>query len=306
LAKLENTREQALLKDGIAAQQDADTAQATYDQAVASREAAQASVNAAQASAQSARKEVEVAQTQIAQAQAVEQQDEAALAQAQLNLEHTRILAPVDGTVIARNMDVGQTVAASFQAPTIFNIAQDLTKMQVDTNVAESDVGRLQVGQPATFTVDAYPGTIFNGTVAQIRKAPTNVQNVITYDAVVQVANSDLKLFPGMTANVTILADRKDNVLKLPNAALRVKPPVSLLENPAMTAPALPFNESLVYAPAADSKLRAIPVKTGISDGSFTEIAEGGLQQGQPVVVGISMPENVAPRPESPRMPRRF
>ena len=127
-------------------------------------------------------------------------------------------------------MDVGQTVAASFQAPTIFEIAQDLTKMQVDTNVAESDVGRLKVEQEASFTVDAYPGILFKGRVAQIRKAPINVQNVITYDAVIEVANPELKLFPGMTANVTILTQRRENVLKIPNAALRFRPPESLIE----------------------------------------------------------------------------
>ena len=304
LAKIANGREQALLQGGIVAQQDADTAKASYDQAVAGVDAAQASVNAAQASEQSAQKQVEVAQTQVDQAKAVEQQDEAALAQAQLNLEHTRIVAPVDGTVIARNMDVGQTVAASFQAPTIFNIAQDLTKMQVDTNVAESDIGRLQVGQPATFTVDAYPTTIFHGTVSQIRKSPINVQNVITYDAVIQVANPDLKLFPGMTANVTILVDRKDSILKLPNAALRVRPPKSILVNPAAEQMPLSASEALVYMPAPDAKLRAVPIQMGISDGSFTEIVKGDFQEGQSVVVGVTMPTST-PKPEEPRLPRR-
>ncbi len=224
------------------------------------------------------------------------------LAQSQLNLEHTRILAPVDGTVIARRMDVGQTVAASFQAPTIFEIAQDLTKMQVDTNVAESDVGRLSVGQPATFTVDAYPSVVFHGTIAQIRKAPINVQNVITYDAVVNVANPDLKLFPGMTANVSILVAHRDNALKVPNAALRLRPPESLLETPV---PSVTADETLVYVPGTNSKLRAIPVKTGISDGNFTEIVQGDLQQGQQVAIGVSTPDTQKTAPGSP-MPRRL
>ncbi len=304
LAKLANDRQEALVKGGVIAQQDADTAKATYDQAVASVNAAQASLDASRAAAQSSQKQIEVAQTQIEQAQAVEQQDDAMLAQAQLNLEHTRILAPVDGTVIARRMDVGQTVAASFQAPTIFEIAQDLTKMQVDTNVAESDVGHLKVGQQATFTVDAYPGHVFQGTITQIRKAPINVQNVITYDAVIAVANPDLKLFPGMTANATILVEHKDNILKVPNAALRLKPSASLMET-SVVPPATP-NGALVYVPAPESKLRAVLVKTGITDGNFTEITEGDLHEGQQVVVGISMPESQTPASESPRIPRRF
>ena len=259
-------------------------------------------MDASRAGAESAQKQIDVAQTQVEQAQAVVQQDDAMLAQSQLNLEHTRILAPVDGTVIARRMDVGQTVAASFQAPTIFEIAQDLTKMQVDTNVAESDVGRLSVGQPATFTVDAYPGVVFHGTIAQIRKAPINVQNVITYDAVVNVANPDLKLFPGMTANVSILVAHRDNALKVPNAALRLRPPESLLETPV---PSVTADETLVYVPGSNSKLRAIPVKTGISDGNFTEIVQGDLQQGQQVAIGVSAPDNQTPAPGSP-IPRRF
>ena len=126
--------------------------------------------------------------------------------------------------MVSRNVDVGQTVAASLAAPTLFLIAQDLTKMQVDTNVSEADVGRVRVNQPATFTVDAYPGRMFTGTVTSIREAPINVQNVITYDAVIGVSNPDLKLFPGMTANVKILVNQRANVLKVPNAALRYHP----------------------------------------------------------------------------------
>ena len=140
--------------------------------------------------------------------QAQVKQSTAALQAAQIDLDHTNITAPVDGVVVSRNVDVGQTVAASLAAPTLFLIAQDLTKMQVDTNVSEADVGRVRVNQPATFTVDAYPGRTFAGTVTSIREAPINVQNVITYDAVIGVSNSDLKLFPGMTANVKILVTR--------------------------------------------------------------------------------------------------
>ena len=142
----------------------------------------------------------------MATAQAQERETQAALQQAQINLDHTQIMAPVDGTVIARRMDVGQTVASTLNPPIIFEIAQDLTKMQVDTNVDESDVGNVAKGQKATFLVDSYPGTTFQGVVADVRKAPIITQNVVTYDVVITVDNSDLKLFPGMTANVTILA----------------------------------------------------------------------------------------------------
>src|SRR6185312_7921288 len=166
--------------------EDADTSKAAWEQAVASVDAARAAITAAQASEKSAQDQVSVTERQLDQARAVVHQDEAVLAQARLNLSHTKILAPVDGTVESRNMDVGQTVAASFQAPTIFLIAQDLTKMQVDTNVDEADIGRVQLGQTATFTVDAWPGRVFHGTVQQIRQAPINVQNVITYNVVIQ------------------------------------------------------------------------------------------------------------------------
>lgn len=295
LAKTANQREQALLKEGVVAQQEADTAKATYDQAVASRDAAQASVDAAEAAAQSAQKQIAASEMQVQQEEAVVEQYQAMLAQAQLNLSHTRIVAPVDGTVIARNMDVGQTVAASFQAPTIFQIAQDLTKMQVDTNVAEADIGHLSLGQPATFTVDAFPGTIFRGAVVQIRKAPINVQNVITYDAVIGVSNPDLKLFPGMTANATILTERKDNVLKVPNEALRFRPAPSMVEPSNVKARPQGGNWAVVYVPGAPGKLRAVPVKTGISDANFTEIEEGNLQEGQQIVVSATTP-GTAPR----------
>src|SRR4029450_3565827 len=166
------------------------------------RHAAEDGVKVAQA-------QLTVAQSLVAANQAQVQQATAALQAAQIDLDHTNILAPVDGVVVSRNVDVGQTVAASLQAPTLVLSAQDLTKMQVDTNVSEADVGRVRVNQPATFTVDAYPGRVFKGTVTSIRQAPINVANVITYDAVIGVSNADLKLFPGMTANVKIPGARK-------------------------------------------------------------------------------------------------
>src|SRR5262249_16962441 len=151
--------------------------------------------------------------------------DRAQLTQAETNLKYTVIKSPISGIVISRSVDVGQTVAASLQAPTLFTIAEDLKKMQVDTSVAEADVGKLSADMPATFTVDAFPGERFKGKVRQIRNAATAVQNVVTYDAVIDVDNAELKLRPGMTANVTFVYAQKDNALRVPNAALRFRMP---------------------------------------------------------------------------------
>ncbi|MES1261007.1 MAG: efflux RND transporter periplasmic adaptor subunit, partial [Acidobacteriota bacterium] len=278
LARVEDERRQVMVKSGSTSQEDADTSRANYNQAVASVQAAEAAVAASEAAAESAKKGVEVTRTQLAQAGAVVAEDQAVLAQAELNLSHTRILAPVDGTVESRNMDVGQTVAASFQAPVIFLIAQDLTKMQVDTNVDESDVGAIRLGQPATFTVDAFPGQTFRGRVAQIRQAPINVQNVITYDIVVEVSNSDLKLFPGMTANATIYTGHASNALRIPKAALRFHP-----RGQAST-------QQTVYVRAGKGQPRPIRVMTGISDANRVEITSGGLTEGQELITGLVSP----------------
>ena len=159
------------------------------------------------------------------------EQARASLHQAQINLAYTTIYSPTDGTVISRSVDVGQTVAASLQAPTLFTIAEDLRKMQVDSSVAEADVGRLRPGMEGTFFVDAFPSERFTGTVRQIRNAPQTVQNVVTYDAVLDVSNPDLKLKPGMTANITFVTAERAGVLRIPNAALRFRPPPEMLAN---------------------------------------------------------------------------
>jgi HlyD family secretion protein len=288
LARVENDRRKTLVKSGADSREDADMAQANYEQAVAGVDAAQAGIDAAQAAAESARKGIDVARNQLDQAKAVVAQDQAILAQAQLNLDHTRILAPVDGTVESRNMDVGQTVAASFQAPVIFLIAQDLTKMQVDTNVDEADVGPIRLNQPATFTVDAYPGQIFRGKVAQIREAPINVQNVITYDVVIEVSNPELKLFPGMTANAMISTGHVSNALRIPKAALRFHPRSASRENAvSRPAPAQQQAPQTVYVPDQRGQPKAVQVKTGISDANRVEVAGGDLAQGQEVITGM-------------------
>lgn len=201
-AERQYKRAKELAERQLIAQADLDTAQATRDIANATIEASLGSLEQARAS----------------------------LNQAQINLAYTTVISPIDGIVISRSVDVGQTVAASLSAPTLFLIAQDLTKMQVDTSVAEADVGKMNPGMSTTFTVDAYPQEHFKGTIRQIRNAPQNVQNVVTYDAVIDVANPDLKLKPGMTANATVVFAERTGVLVVPNAALRFKPPVELTD----------------------------------------------------------------------------
>ena len=218
-----------MFEDKVGTQDARDSAQAVYDQALASYDSAVAQVKSAQANLESVKAAKEVAQTQKITAAAQVATADANLQNAQLDLDHTRITSPVDGVVIARNMDVGQTVQASYSAPQLFSIAQDLSKMHVETNIDESDISRVQVEQDASFTVDAYPGQTFHGTVMQIRHSPTNVQNVITYTVVINVDNPDMKLFPGMTANVRLVTDHLSAVVKIPSAALRFRPPDDLM-----------------------------------------------------------------------------
>jgi len=285
--KVKVDRRVVLVGQNADAQEDLDTAQATYKAAVADQAAFAAQQRTAEDNVKVAQADLKVANTQLTANQAQVKQFEAALQSAQLDLDHTKITAPVDGVVVSRNVDVGQTVAASLAAPTLFLIAQDLTKMQVDTNVSEADVGRVRVGQPATFTVDAYPGRVFKGTVTSIRQAPINVQNVITYDAVVGVSNADLKLFPGMTANVKILVNQRPNVLKVPNAALRYHP---ASEVPAPAAGAKSARkviapEQAVWVLDENNKTRRVVVSTGESDGTYTEVTSGDLKDGDCVIL---------------------
>jgi HlyD family secretion protein len=208
----------------LIAQSDRDTAQANYEQAVAQTDSARASERALEAGIQSALAQLRVQEAGLQSARAQVKQKEAALRQNELDLEHATITAPVDGVVVSRQIDVGQTVAASLQAPTLFTIAQDLTKMQVETSVDEADIGRIRLGDRASFTVDAFSGQTFQGLVTQIRKAALVVQNVVTYTVVIGVDNPGERLLPGMTANVKLVYAEKPNVLRVPNAALRFRP----------------------------------------------------------------------------------
>ena len=242
---------------------------------------ARSDLDTAETTEQAARAQVAVAKAQV-------QQAKASLDYAETNLRYTRIISPVDGTVISRNVDVGQTVAASFQTPTLFTIARDLTEMQIIANIDEADIGRVKPELPVEFSVDAYPDETFTGTVQVVRNAPVTVQNVVTYDVVVNVDNPGLKLKPGMTANVTIILKEKENILRVPNAALRFRPDhqdnkVGRMQGAGVWV-------------LVNAKPERIQVKTGISDGNFTELIESTLSEGQEVIVagGTNERQNVS------------
>ena len=285
-ARLKNERAKTLEAQKLVSESDLETARATADSARASVVAAQGEVEQARAS----------------------------LHQAEINLAYTTIVSPTDGIVISRDVDVGQTVAASLSAPTLFTIAEDLRKMQVDTSVAEADVGKLQSGMVATFFVDAFPSERFKGTIRQIRNAPQTVQNVVTYDAVLDVDNPDLKLKPGMTANVTFLVAERDAVLRVPNAALRFRPPPEMLgegggRSDSGGARAAGRGGRRMGGAAGgespdrksvwvlrDDRPTPISIRAGVTDGSLTEVVEGELREGDRVIIGAS---GGAPNPAS-------
>lgn len=295
-----------LTKDGVMSQQQLDLAKSNYDAANASADAAAANITQAEAQISQKQAEVAVAQT---------------------NLDYTVIRSPIDGTVVARNVDVGQTVAASLQAPTIFTIAQDLTKMWVYAKTDESDVDNIKVGKVVTFKVDALPKQTFQGVVSQIRMNPTTVQSVVTYDTIIEFANPELKLFPGMTAYVTIPVATAQNVLKLPNTALRYKPPMAAEEilalykrygiegvegpqagagssagdggNPPSTGaqnlPRAPKTETaIVWKLHPDNTIEPIKVSLGITDHAYTEVSavlKGELKESDDVIIRSVTPK---------------
>ncbi len=298
-AEISLRRQTALKQQGLAPQADFDQAQANYD-------SARAAVNQAKAS----------------------------LEQAQTDLKNSRIIAPIDGVVVDRQYDVGQSVAASFQAPTLFTIAQDLTKMQVSADVSESDIGQCRIGQPVRFTVDAYPDQTFRGTISQIRLNATINQNVVTYPVIIEVANSDLALRPNMTANVVIDVATAHDVLRIPNAALRWRPEAKEgasagpEERAAQTAgeqgptgamrqfdrtrakrPSRPGQTVYRLGPGPASEPKPVTIRAGVSDGRYTQIVSGELKSGDTVVTGLATAKaGAATVPGSSRIPggRRF
>jgi len=309
--KADYDRAVRLTKDGVMSQQQLDLAKSNYD-------AANATVGGAAAN--------------ITQAEAQVSQKDAAVAVAQTNLDYTVIRSPIDGTVVARNVDVGQTVAASLQAPTIFTIAQDLTKMWVYAKTDESDVGNIKIGKPVSFKVDAFPKDTFHGAVSQVRMNATTVQSVVTYDTIIEFANPELKLFPGMTAYVTIPVDTVKNAMKLPNTALRYKPPMSAeeilaiykqygidggeqkqtVEEPtaggivvgntgqaaagAQNPPRVPKRDSaVVWKLHADNTMEPVKVSLGITDHAYTEVSRvltGALKEGDDVIIRSVAPKS--------------
>lgn len=265
--KRELDRVQALVKQQFVSQNDVDVAVTAYEGAVA----------------------------QLAVAEAAVKQAQAALEAAELDLTYTVIRSPIDGIVVSRLVEVGQRVNATMSIPVIFMIAQDLTKMQVDANVSEADIGGVTEGKEATFTVDAYPGERFRGFVRQVRNAPINVQNVVTYDVVIGVENTDLRLKPGMTANVSIIAAQRDHVLKVPNAALRFRPPqgtATTSAGPTGRPPGSGTAEATktVWKVNANGDPEPVTIQTGISDGNFTEVTGGPLSEGDQIIVGFETP----------------
>ena len=293
-ARINYERQSRLAKAGLAAQADVDTTRAQY----------------------------EGANAQV-------QQAAAALSQADTNLRYTKILSPIDGTVVDREYDVGQTVAASFQAPTLFQIAQDLTKMQVQADVDQSDIGRIQTGQLARFTVDSYPDQEFRGRISQIRLNATVSQNVVTYPVIIEVENPEEKLRPKMTANVTIEVAQVRQVLRIPNAALRFKPPesanvpataststTSTANNPERTAAQMGQRQrgiggaggafanrtarkqtQTVWTLGADGKPSPVEIRAGITDGRFTQVVDGALKDGDQIIVGLATSKVEGPAP---------
>ena len=311
-AKADYSRTVALSKEGVMSEQQLDLAKANFD-----------SANAA----------VSGAVANVTQAEAQVTQKAAAVTVAQTNLNYTVIRSPIDGTVVARNVDVGQTVAASLQAPTIFTIAQDLKKMWVYAKTDESDVGNIKVGKPVSFKVDAFPKDTFHGVVAQVRMNATMVQSVVTYDTIIEFANPDLKLFPGMTAYVTIPVATAKNVVKVPNTALRYKPPMppeqilatykqygieggerkaasdvapgaaeaALASTAAARAPKP--DSAVVWKLHADNTLEPVKVSIGITDHAYTEVGsvlKGELKPGDEVVI-----RSVSPKTQGPSTIRR-
>ena len=336
-------QQEALASAGVIAKRDLEIAQTSFRTADARYNQAQAQLNQAvvserssagagqaQANAQLQQSQAQVtqAQAQVQQAEAQVQQAQAALTLAEVNLSHTTIASPIDGVVVSRDVNVGQTVAASLSAPTIFTIANDLTKMQVIANIDQADMGLVEQAKSATFTVDAFPSKEFKGTIQQMRLNPQNVQNVVTYNVVFDVDNPEQKLKPGMTANLTITIDERNNVLRVPNSALRYRPQSAnnqnrdgnngqagqggqggrqrraqqgtggQNENPITpsTAPVLPGQTRMVWVLSSDKKPQPRRIVVGLSDGSATEVVSGNLQEGDVVIIGENISGDSKPQ----------
>jgi HlyD family secretion protein len=289
-AKLELERRRGLTSKALISEREVAEAQAEYDSKHALLLADNARIQVHAAAILAAKASARIAETELAYARTEVRQREAALEQNQVDLRRAEIRSPMDGIVIRRDVDIGQTVAASLQAPTLFTIARDLSEMTLECRVDEADIGRIELEQEVSFSVDAYPGRRFSGRVIQIRKAPETLQNVVTYSVIVSAANHDQALFPGMTAIARILVDEARDILKLPNAALRYLP--SGMESQAVvddysSDPKLGLPAS-VWVLGGGDKPRAVKVRTGATDERFTVLLSGPLQEGDELIVGES------------------
>jgi HlyD family secretion protein len=337
-------QQESLLKSGVVPQRDYDvamtayrTAEARYNQAasqlnqaiLSEQSASGAGIAQSQAQVQQSQAQVQQSQASVQQAQAQVKQAEAALRLAEVNLAHTTITSPIDGIVVSRAVDVGQTVAASLSAPTLYTIANDLTQMQVIANIDQADIGLVEQAKSVRFSVDAFPGKDFDGKIRQMRLNPQNVQNVVTYNVVIDVSNPEQKLKPGMTANLTITIDERNNVIKVPNSALRFTPQDATAQKTGTattgtgnsngqgrrqpktdnangadnsaspqggesrlapsTAPVLAGQTRLVWVLGADGKPQSRRIKVGLTDGTATEVVEGNLQEGEMVITGQTL-----------------
>ena len=328
-------QQESLLKSGVIAQRDYDvamtaykSAEARYNQAVAQlnqaklseQSSASAGLAQSQAAIEQSQAQVQQAQAQVQQNTAQVQQAQAALSLAEVNLSHTTITSPIDGIVVSRDVNVGQTVAASLSAPTLFTIANDLTQMQVIANIDQADIGLVEQAKSVRFSVDAFPGKEFDGKIAEMRLNPVNVQNVVTYNVVINVENPEQKLKPGMTANLTITIDERNNVLKVPNSSLRFMPQdVNRQRTPGAggqgqgqgrrrqqqgenaqgdggenrfapaSAPVLPGQIRNVWVLAQNGKPERRRITVGLSDGSATEVVDGDLREGDMVITGQTL-----------------
>lgn len=342
-------QQESLLKAGVIAQRDYDvgvtaykTAEARYNQAVAQldqaklaeQSASSAGIAQSQAAVEQSQAQVAQSQAQVQQAAAQVQQAQAALSVAEVNLSHTTITSPIDGIVVSRDVNVGQTVAASLSAPTLFTIANDLTQMQVIANIDQADIGLVEQAKSVKFTVDAFPGKDFDGKIAEMRLNPVNVQNVVTYNVVINVDNPDQKLKPGMTANLTITIDERNDVLKVPNSALRFTPQDGTRQRtrnasgsqgegggqgqrrqrgqgdnagnsnfaPA-SAPVLEGQTRIVWVLGQNGQPERRRIKVGLSDGAATEVVEGDLKEGDMVITGQTVSGSTASQNNQSRPP---
>jgi len=274
-------RQRALARRGTSSTSELETAQSRSDAARAQRQAAEARCVAQEGEVAAALAEVAIAEAQIGNAEALMRQREAALDEARVHLARTAIRSPLDGIVIRRDVEPGQTVASSLQAPTLFTLAGDLRSMRVETRVDEADIGQVRSGQEVRFQVDAYPERSFDGRVVEIRMAPEVVQNVVTYSVIVDAPNTDRALLPGMTATVRIAIDTLSDVLRIPNAALRFRPPAGWPEGPG---PAEGRTRAWV---AGEARPRPVDLLLGASDEKYTAVREGDLETGQLVLIGL-------------------